>query len=71
MSESIGSRLKAARESAGLSQSELARRAGLRHATVCDMEAGKVDEERVRVATVRALATALGVRASELLDGEE
>lgn len=50
--------LAAWRMAAGLSQSALAEKAGVRAATVSDIEAGKIDP---RVGTMKALAEALGV----------
>ncbi|WP_313453316.1 helix-turn-helix transcriptional regulator [Brevundimonas sp.] len=61
----LGKRVRALRLAAGLSQEELAFRAGMKRSYVSDLERG------TRNPTVRALgrlASALGVRASALLD---
>jgi DNA-binding XRE family transcriptional regulator len=50
--------LTAWRKSAGLSQAELAEKAGIRPATLSDIEGGKIDP---RLSTMKALASALGV----------
>lgn len=52
------------RKAAGLTQRELAERAGVRPATVSDIEAGKIDP---RVSTMAALAKALGVGVGDLV----
>ncbi|MDO5658308.1 MAG: helix-turn-helix transcriptional regulator [Paracoccus sp. (in: a-proteobacteria)] len=50
--------LAAWRKAAGLTQTELADRAGLRTATVSDIESGKIDP---RLSSMKALAEALGL----------
>lgn len=55
----IGERLKALRQKKGWSQRELARRAGVRHATLAELETGVRTETRTDIA--RRLAKALGV----------
>lgn len=49
--------LAAWRKSAGLSQAALAAKAGIRTATLSDIESGKIDP---RLSTMKALANALG-----------
>lgn len=56
--------LAAWRMSLGLSQTALAEKAGVRAATVSDIEAGKIDP---RVSTVKALAEAIGVEIGDLV----
>ena len=56
--------LTAWRKAAGLTQADLADRAGVRVATVSDIESGKIDP---RMSTVVALATALGVGVGDLV----
>ena len=65
----IGSRIRAARKSAGLSQEELARRAELSLNGVAILERGKRTDPHV--STVNRLAEALGVPAQQLLGLEE
>jgi len=65
----IGSRIRAARKSAGLSQEELARRADLSLNGVAILERGKRTDPHV--STVNRLAGALGVPAQELLGLED
>lgn len=50
--------LAAWRKAAGLSQAALAQKAGIRAATLSDIEGGKIDP---RLSTMKALAGALGV----------
>ncbi len=59
----FGARLRRAREAAGLSQEELAERAGLSPNTVGGLERG--EHRRPYPATIRALADALGLTDSE------
>jgi transcriptional regulator with XRE-family HTH domain len=64
----IGDNLRHARRAAGLSQAELADRAGVGAATVARLEAGNMDP---RVSTLEKLARALGMDARTLMpDGE-
>ena len=56
--------LTAWRKAAGLTQGELADRAGVRVATVSDIESSKIDP---RLSTMVALATALGVGVGDLV----
>lgn len=60
----LASRLRAAREEAGLSRERLAVAAGLSSATLGRIEAGGY---RPRLASLEALAAALGTTAAELL----
>jgi transcriptional regulator with XRE-family HTH domain len=61
----IGENLKRARFRAGLTQQELADKAGTTQTTVARIERDAVEPE---VTTIRKLATALDVRIVELLD---
>jgi transcriptional regulator with XRE-family HTH domain len=61
----IGKNLKDARFRAGLTQAELAEKAGTTQTTVARIERDTVEPE---VTTVRKLAAALGVTISDLLD---
>jgi transcriptional regulator with XRE-family HTH domain len=65
----IGSRIRAARKSAGLSQEELARRANLSLNGVAILERGKRTDPHV--STVNRIADALNVPAQQLLDLKE
>lgn len=51
-----------------MSQSELARRAGVRRATIVEMEGGKAS--RVSLEVLERIADALGVEPGELLERE-
>lgn len=62
----VGTNLRRIREKLGLSQQELADRAGVNRVTIGELEVGIRDNPEVR--TVEALAQALGVRPSELID---
>jgi transcriptional regulator with XRE-family HTH domain len=55
----IGERLKRLRELAGLSQGELARRAGVNRPIISDLESNK--RQNITLDTARRLARALGV----------
>jgi transcriptional regulator with XRE-family HTH domain len=66
---SIGERLKRLREMRGLSQNELARRAGISHPVISDLERGV--REDMAVSTAKALARALGVSLEMLVGSEE
>src|SRR6478672_7268598 len=59
----FGARLRRAREAAGLAQEELAERAGLSPNTVGGLERG--EHRHPHPATVRALASALGLSEAE------
>jgi predicted transcriptional regulator len=60
----FGRKLRAAREKAGLSQSELAKLAGVNQPAIPTLENGRID---VRISTVRKFAKALGLRMKDLL----
>jgi len=61
----IGERIKALRLKKGLSQRELARQAGVRQATLADLETGIRTETRTDIA--RRLARVLGVTVDYLV----
>lgn len=63
----LGRRLRAAREESGVTVSDLARRSGVSRRHVTEAEAGRAN---LSVAKLCALADALGVRASRLLELE-
>lgn len=62
----VGDNIKAARERAGLSQTELARRLGIRQPSVCAWEAGKTFPSYPKLIELCAI---LRVTADELLRG--
>ena len=62
-------RLRKLRDAAGLTQQELAMRAGIALSAVSQMEAGKILDPRL--STLQALAAALGVGLLELAEGDE
>ena len=62
--ELFGKRVKAAREAAGLSQTDLARLAGIHQSKLPAIEGGRTD---VRISTLRRLARALGISLHSLL----
>lgn len=57
--------LAAWRKSAGLTQTQLGARSGVRPATISDIESGRVDP---RLSTVKALAAALGLGVEDIID---
>ncbi len=57
--------LAAWRKAVGLSQAELAERAGVRAATISDIENGRLDP---RLSTLRALAEALGLEIDDIVE---
>jgi transcriptional regulator with XRE-family HTH domain len=67
--DTIGARLKQARERKVLSQEDLSTLSGVTEATISRMENGKSGP--TRPSTARKLADALGVEASWLLFGEQ
>lgn len=68
MSDSIGARLKARREAAGIERSELGGLAGLSPALVGMIERG--DRANIAAATAVALARVLGTTAEYLVTGD-
>lgn len=64
----IARRLREMRDRVGLSQSQLAERAGLNVSQVTNIEQGRTSDPRL--STLRALAGALGCSVDELI-GEE
>jgi ribosome-binding protein aMBF1 (putative translation factor) len=60
----VGERIRLAREAQGLSQKELAERAGIAPPVLCRFEQG---EREPRTKILRRIAEALGMEASELL----
>jgi transcriptional regulator with XRE-family HTH domain len=60
-----GSALRAIREDLGLSQEELAHKAGTTFSTISRLERGVQDEPKL--GTVQKIATALGVPVTDLL----
>ncbi len=65
----IGERLKSLRELKGLSQNELARRAGINRPTISELESGR--QQDVTVETARRLARALEVSLNMLVGDDE
>jgi transcriptional regulator with XRE-family HTH domain len=63
-----GDRVRMLRGHQGLTQTDLASKAGISPTTIATMETG---ERRVRPATVRRIARALGVSPAELFDADE
>jgi transcriptional regulator with XRE-family HTH domain len=63
---SIAARLRALRASAGLTQQELAGKAGLSMSVVTQIERGVIPDPRI--STLRALAQALNITVGELVD---
>ena len=61
----FGKRVRELREQRGWSQEELAERAGMNWLQVGHIERGASD---VKLSTIRKLAKAIGVRASDLID---
>jgi transcriptional regulator with XRE-family HTH domain len=61
----LGERLRRRREELGLSQRELARRLGIRHATISDLE--RRVQKDVSLGLLRKLAKTLGVTADWLI----
>lgn len=57
--EDIANTIKAARENAGMSQRELAKKANLSNATISTLESGKIDN--VKTATLLSIVTVLGL----------
>ena len=57
--------LAAWRRAASLTQAQLAEKAGLRPASISDIEGGKIDP---RLSTLKALAEALGLGVEDIID---
>jgi transcriptional regulator with XRE-family HTH domain len=55
----LGERIRKRRQEVGVSQRELARRLGIRHATISDLERGV--QKDMSIGLLRGLARALGV----------
>ena len=66
---SLATRLKQAREKAGISQQELAARSKLSIGVVSQIEQGRRKDPRV--STMQALALSLGVKIDDLLPSSE
>lgn len=66
LSKNIAYRLRTLRESAGLSQQEVAERADLSLSLIAKMEQGRKADPRA--STILALAAALGVRPGQLIE---
>lgn len=64
LSEQFGPRIKAARQSRGLTQAELATIAGLTRSSIANLEAGR---QEIPVRTLAAIAGALGETVASLL----
>jgi transcriptional regulator with XRE-family HTH domain len=64
----FGSRIRAARRAAGLSQEELARRAGMSLKGVGDIERGDIEDPHY--SSLSKIAAALDVSVAELLEDE-
>jgi transcriptional regulator with XRE-family HTH domain len=65
--KTVGDNVRALREKAGLSQEDLAQRAGLHRTYVGSIERG---ERNVSLENIERLATALRIKPSALLDEE-
>lgn len=61
--------LREARQRAGLSQAELAGRAGMGYSQISKLERGVADVLQLNVGNLAALADALGMTMDELLGG--
>jgi transcriptional regulator with XRE-family HTH domain len=61
----VSLKLRHYREAAGLTQSELAKKVGVRQATISDLETGK--SRRLELDLLEKLAKALGVKAARLI----
>lgn len=64
----LGVRLKQAREAAGISQQELASRAGLSMSLVAGIEQGRATDPRL--STLLALAGVLGVKLEDIVPSD-
>jgi transcriptional regulator with XRE-family HTH domain len=61
----LGERIRKRRQEVGLSQRELARRLGIRHATISDLERGV--QKDMSIGLLRGLARMLGVTSDWLI----
>ena len=68
MDETVGTRLRWARERSGMSQTDVAMRAGLHVRTIYNIESGQ--KPRSRLTTLFRLAEAVGVNPYWLMSGE-
>lgn len=59
-------KLRQLRTDAGLSQQALAERAGVRQATLSEIETGRTAAAEIQLRTIEGLARALGVTLAEL-----
>ena len=64
----IGTKLREAREAAGLSRSELSTKSGIKHLTIKYYELGIRDFNLARVDIVKAIAQALNLKIEDILD---
>jgi transcriptional regulator with XRE-family HTH domain len=62
----LGKRIQACRRQKGISQRELARRAGVRHALISELETGKRND--AMTSSIRAIAIALDTGMDYLCD---
>jgi transcriptional regulator with XRE-family HTH domain len=66
MAENVAKNLRRLRDKAGLTQQELAMKAGLSISAVCKLEQGKNTDPRM--STLQAIAKVLGVRVNDLIE---
>jgi transcriptional regulator with XRE-family HTH domain len=64
--QALGSRIRLMRETLGLTQEELCKRVGLKHASIANIEIGR---QRFLLDTVEDFAKALGTTPKHLLKG--
>jgi len=69
--QAVGRRVRAARQSAGLSQLKLARTIGVSLSTVVRLERGDGRKQRVDLHRLREIADVLDVTADSLLTGAD
>lgn len=67
LSKAFGEAVRDRREALGMRQEELARRADLGELAANDIELGRADPSRLRLATLYAIARALEIHPAELL----
>jgi transcriptional regulator with XRE-family HTH domain len=68
--DSIGARLRIARQRRFLTQEELAKASGVQVVTISRIENDR-QESQPRLSTIRKLATALGIEAEWIMFGDE